>query len=433
MNAPVERILQFGTGMLLRGLCDACVDAANRARRFDGRIVALQSTQHGNADTLNAQHGAFTLVERGLEAGRFVQRMQRIEAITRALHVDADWVEVCAVASSSSLRVILSNVTEAGFRDARFHTRLTALLYERFCRLGDAAPRLFVIPTELVDRNGDVLAQHVAAVAESCRDAGRFVRWICERVRFCSSLVDRIVTGTPNPDERAEFESRLGYRDGLITLCEPYRFWAIECDPAELHGAFPIDRPGSGVVFAPSIAPLRERKIRLLNGAHTALAPIALLAGVETVREAMEHELLRPFLEHLLLREIVPTTNLPEEAATAYAYDLIERFCNPWLHHSWRVIANNQALKFSERVVPSIVGYVARFGRAPRALLVSLVAHLQFLDPEVDVPQALAQADRWGTSLAEIPEMNKEVARVRNLFVRDGWAAALATVGFEHA
>jgi tagaturonate reductase len=418
--------------MLLRGLCDACVDAANRAGHFDGGIVALQSTERGKADLLNAQHGAFTLIERGVEAGRVVERAQRIEAITRALRVDSDWAEICTVAASPDVRVVLSNVTEAGFREQPFHRRLTALLYERFRRLGSTAPRLFVIPTELVERNGDVLAKHVAAVAETHRDAEFFVRWIGSHVRFYSSLVDRIVTGTPSLQERVELESKLGYRDELITLCEPYRLWAIEGDPDELRAAFPIDGPATGVVFTSSIAPLCERKIRLLNGTHTALAPLALLAGVETVRNAMEHELLGPFIKYLLLREIVPATMLAKEEATAFAHDVIERFRNPWLQHSWRAIANGQAHKFRERVVPSIVGYAARFGRAPRALLFSLTAHLLFTDPTGSVAHALAQEDRWGASLAAIPGLTEGVTRARTVLVRFGWAAALATLTLHH-
>src|SRR5262249_27286090 len=157
-----------------------------------------------------------------------------------------------------------------------------------------------------------------------------------------SSLVDRIVTGAPNAQERADYEFRIGHRDELITLCEPYRLWAIEGDPAELRGAFPIDAVDSGVLFAPSIAPLRERKIRLLNGAHTALAPMALLAGLETVSEAAEHELLGRFLEHLLIREIVPSTTLSPNDATAFARAVLERLRNPWLHHAWRTIAQDQ-------------------------------------------------------------------------------------------
>src|SRR5436189_2882086 len=83
-----ERVLQFGTGMLLRALCAASVDAANRAGAFNGRIVVVQSTPHGHARTINAQDGLFTLVERGLQNGAAVERSRLIGSLSRALVAD---------------------------------------------------------------------------------------------------------------------------------------------------------------------------------------------------------------------------------------------------------------------------------------------------------------------------------------------------------
>src|SRR2546426_5346270 len=188
--------------------------------------------------------------------------------------------------------------------------------------------------------------------------AGRYDRsqtfrdWLKARVRFCSSLVDRIVTA-PTPHQHAGLEATLGYRDALLTVTEPYALWAIEADPAELRTAFPVE--GTTVVFAPDIAFYRERKLRLLNAVHTAAAPLALLAGVRTVRDAIAHPLLGPFLKRLLFEEIIPATDLPAGEARAFANQVLERFANPWLEHEWRVIATNQQDKFRIRVVPLIV------------------------------------------------------------------------------
>ena len=83
-----ERVLQFGTGMLLRAVCAAAVDAANAAGAFGGRIVVVQSTPQGQAAALNAQDGLFTLVERGLEHGAPVERTRLVGSISRALVAD---------------------------------------------------------------------------------------------------------------------------------------------------------------------------------------------------------------------------------------------------------------------------------------------------------------------------------------------------------
>src|SRR5437016_2823668 len=169
-----ERVLQFGTGMLLRALSAASVDAANRAGAFNGRIVVVQSTPHGCAPALNAQNGLFTIVERGLENGTPVERTRLVGSISRALVADAQWPEVRELAA-----------------------RLEP---------GDA-----------------------------------FRDWLSTRVHCCSSLVDRMTTGTPAADARSSVEATLGYSDELLTITEPHAFWAIEGPPDALRGAFAID------------------------------------------------------------------------------------------------------------------------------------------------------------------------------------------------
>lgn len=434
-----ETILQFGTGMLLRALPAAFVDAANRAGARAGRIVVVQSTTSGVAATINAQDGLFTLLERGIEDGASVERARLVGSLSRALLADADWSALLDVAASPDLRVIVSNVTEAGFRPDGFPVRLTALLHDRFARLGATAPPLAVIPTELVDDNGARLAAMVDAVAGRDEATVAFRAWLGEHVRFCSSLVDRITTGAPAADERPALERRLGYRDALLTVTEPYALWAVEGEPELLRRALPIDEANPGAVFARSIGLYRQRKIRLLNGAHTALAPLAILAGVATVRDAVEHPLLGALLDRILFDEIIPATDVPVAEATAFARSVIDRFRNPGLDHPWRTIATNQTAKLRLRVAPSIVEYASRQGRAPDGLALGLAAHLRYLRPvvqeapgrgagwwrgvrypidDVDLP---AMARHWSvaTERAEAPLSADVLARVAESALAD--------------
>jgi len=345
----------------------------------------------------------------------------------------------------------VSNVTEAGFRpDASFPARLTDLLHTRFVRLPDGPP-VFVIPTELLDDNGPRLAAMVDRLADGLERGPEFRRWLGRRVRFCSSLVDRITTGTPARDVRAALERRLGYADALLTVTEPQALWAIEADPAELRATFPIDVLPESVIIAPDIGFYRERKLRLLNGAHTATAPIALLAGVRTVREAADHPRLGVFLRHILFEEIVPSTNLPPGAALAFAGTVIDRFRNPWLDHEWRVIAANQTAKLRLRVVPSLTGFARKRGIAPQGLALGLAAYLQWARSrpagDADLPlierhwrtvepnaleeparTALSDTDLWGANLAELPGLLEATTRWLVLLQRDGVDAALAAL-----
>ncbi len=404
-----ERVLQFGSGMLLRALCVAAVDAANRAGVHAGRIVVVQSTAEGapRVRALNTQDGLYTLVERGLSGGAPLERVSVIGAISRALAADSQWNVVRDVAARPEIQVIVSNVSEAGFRiDAPFPGRLTDALHARFARTPDA-PSVFVIPTELVPDNGPRLAAMVDELAERHDRPRAFRTWLQARVRFCSSLVDRIVTAPP-PDQHEGLEAQLGYRDALLTVAEPYSLWAIEADPAELRAVFPIE--SASVLFAPDISLYRERKLRLLNAVHTATAPLALLAGVRTVREATVHPMLAPFLKQLF-KEIIPATDLPADDARAFADQVVERFANPWLEHEWRVIATNQEDKFRIRVVPLIV---RRPAPAP-GLALAAAAHLTFTRAPLE---ALGEA-------ARIPEFVEATTRWMDLLKRDGIEAAL--------
>jgi tagaturonate reductase len=234
-----------------------------------------------------------------------------------------------------------------------------------------------------------------------------FRDWLKARVRFCSSLVDRIVTAPP-PDQHAALEATLGYRDTLLTVTEPYALWAIETDPAELRAVFPIE--SVSVVFAPDITFYRERKLRLLNAVHTATAPLALLAGVRTVREASAHPLLCAFQKRLLFDEIIPATDLPAADARAFANQVLERFANPWLEHEYRVIATNQEEKFRIRVVPLIVR------RPTSCLALAAAGHLAFTRAPLD---ALGEA-------AHIPDFAAATTRWIEVLSRDGVAAALS-------
>ena len=338
-----ERVLMFGTGMLLRSLVAASVDSANRAGVFRGGIVALQSASstHDRADELNRASGRFSLIERGLDDGILIERGRVIGSITRALKLGRDQQAILELVAQPELQVIVSNTSEAGF--PALAAELAPLLRHRFARLPEAPP-LLIIPTELIPDNGAMLRRAVEQLVP-----------LPPSVHFCASLVDRITTA-----------------EGLLTIAEPYALWAIEGDPDLLGDTFPI-ADGKRVVFAPDISYYRERKLTLLNGAHTALAPLAIAAGIRTVHEATEHPVVGRFFQRLLFEELVPGSGLDQGDAREYAAQVWERFRNPLLEHEWRVIATNQAEKLAHRVLPVVRRYQAR-GRLPEGLALCLAA-----------------------------------------------------------
>lgn len=395
-----ERAIQFGTGAFLRGFLDDLLDAANRRGRFGGRIVMLGSTGSGRDQRLNEQDGLFTLVVQGHVLGEPRRDVRVVASVSRALPVSTGWPEMLRIAENPALELIFSNTTEVGIAfdesDAAagiggaphrsFAARLTHLLAHRAQHFAcDPARAPVVIPCELVEDNGDRLRAIVRQLAERWSLGAAFFHWL-DAVPFCNTLVDRIVQGAPTAEQARELDGILGYDDALVTVCEPYRLFAIEA-PQTVRDRLRFAEGDPGVVLTDDVAPYRERKLRLLNGTHTALVSIALLAGCTTVGETLAHPLVGPFVRTVLLEEIVPTVHVPD--ADAFARDVLERFANPFMRHALWDITLQGGTKWRVRLVPVIEAYARSRGRAPRRLALALAAYL-----------ALQRRDARGTSRA---------------------------------
>jgi tagaturonate reductase len=384
-----ERAVQFGTGALLRGLVDALLDEANRQELFGGRVVMIGSTGSGRDRAINDQGGLFTLVVQGLVDGEARRDSRIVSSVSRALAATTQWEDVLRCAENPALELIFSNTTEIGIvldeTDAAtppgsasprsFPAKLTAFLLHRarWCRF-DPARAPVVIPTELIEGNGDKLREIVLTLAERWRAEPEFRRWL-EAVPFCNTLVDRIVPGAPDEEYAAELRNVLPYHDGMITIAEPYRLFAIEGD-ATMRERLRFADADDGIIVAGSITPYRLRKVRSLNGAHTSFVSLAILAGCQTVREAVEHPVVGAFLRSALLDEIVPSVDVP--GAERFARDVLARFANPYLQHQLWDITLQGTTKFRVRVVPSILDYVRATGTVPRALALGFAGFLAF-------------------------------------------------------
>ena len=414
-----ERAVQFGTGAFLRGFIEYFIDSANRSGSFDGRIVAIGSTGSGRDDVVNSQQGLYTLVTEGLENGRAVREFRLISSLSRALSASSDWKDVLELARNPDIALVFSNTTEVGIAldpddelgepPRSFPGKLTAFLYERARTFGYSAESgLDVIPCELIERNGDKLREIVTELAERWNLGEQFKRWLASRVIFCNTLVDRIVPGSPSAERRAELEQIIGYQDELLTVCEPYRLFAIEC-PSECRGGLRFADADPGIILTNDIEPYRLRKVRLLNGAHTLLAPVALLCGAKTVNEAMADDLVGAYLRRTMYDELVASLDAPN--AGSFAREVVERFANPYLAHSLFDITLHGTTKMKVRVVPSIMDFAAKEGRVPELIAFGFAAFLLFLRGDL-------QQERKAAGLA-IP-VDELAAKVRDLWIAAG-------------
>lgn len=364
-NLP-EKVLQFGTGVLLRGLPDYFIDKANRNGLFNGRIVVVKSTDSGDVDAFGKQDNLYTLCIRGLDKGTAVEENLICSAVSRVLSAKSQWADVLHCAQNPDLNIIISNTTEVGIQLVResifqippqsFPAKLLAFLYTRFKTLGDAAPHLVVLPTELLSDNGKKLHAIVAELAHYNQLEVAFLNWMKERISFSNTLVDCIVPGRPDPALQKQLETTWGYSDALLTVSEVYRLWAIEGDAATKN-LLSFAAADARVIIAPDITKYKELKLRLLNGTHTLSCGLAHLAGVATVKDAMTHPHLSAFISTLMLQEIAPAIPCVLEVTEAlnFGQQVLDRFRNPHLQHRWLAITLQYTSKLAMRVVPVLL------------------------------------------------------------------------------
>lgn len=360
-----ETILQFGAGNFLRAFTDLFLAQANRdPSTAVGRIVVVQSTDRHRADALNAAGGRYHVAIQGYAAGRVIDEVEVVDSISRALHAGTQWSAVQAFAVSPSLQWIFSNTTEAGFalddRDAHRpaggiapHSFPAKLLDVLLTRHAGGLPAPVIVPCELIEQNGRKLRDLVLAQAACWQVPPVTVEWLTDACRWVNNLVDRIVPGAPAEHPRKA-------SDPLLLSAEPFAFWGVE-------GVGPfLNHPA--VTLTSDLTPYYLRKVRILNGAHSALVAHARPLGLQTVRECIEHAEVGPWLQQALTEEIVPVITDRAPEAEAFAKATLDRFRNPFLNHTLSAIALNHEAKVKVRLLPTLADYRARFGR-PAPLL----------------------------------------------------------------
>jgi tagaturonate reductase len=379
-----ERVIQFGEGNFLRAFVDWMIHRMNKTGVFKGRVVVVQPIAQGRVKALNEQDGLYTLILRGNEAGKVIDRREIIPAISRGLSVTEQWEEVLRCAENPDIEFVISNTTEAGIAyhpgdtlaanpPVSFPAKITAYLYRRYQHFqGDPTKGLTLIPCELIDRNGDNLQKIVLQYATEWNLPEAFTQWVVSANHFLNTLVDRIVTGYPFK-EAAELEANFGYRDQNLDTGEVFHCWIIEA-PAELAAKLPFDQAGLNVKWVANQTPYRTRKVRILNGAHTASVAVSLLAGIDIVRDAVNDATVGRFIREVLFEEIIPTLDLDHDELTSFAGAVLERFNNPFIDHKWFNISLNSVSKFTARVLPSLLTYQKRQGKTPARLTLSLAA-----------------------------------------------------------
>ena len=391
-KAP-EKVLQFGEGNFLRAFVDYWFDVYNEKAGWNGKCVLVQPIAPGLADTINQQEGLYTLYLRGRENGEPVDLRRVISSVSRCLnpYQEEGYRAMMEVAVSGDLEYVVSNTTEAGiiydpackFEDrpaASFPGKLTQVLHARY-KAGKGG--LVILSCELIDANGKELLKCVNQYIDQWGLEDGFRAYVNGQCTFCSTLVDRIVSGRiRDPEEVKRLEEINGYHDELLDVGEIFGVWNIE-GPEWLAEKLPFKAAGLNCPVVPDVMPYKKRKVRILNGAHTGFVLGAYLAGFDIVRECMHDGSVRGYMNKMLHEEVIPTLPLDKQDLTDFAAAVQDRFNNPFVNHELMSISLNSTSKWRARNMPSFLDYVKLNGSLPVCLTMSFAAYIAFFSNDI--------------------------------------------------
>ena len=382
------RVLQFGEGNFLRAFVDYMIDIANEQGAFDGDIVLVQPIEFGSLEKFHAQECQYTVQLRGIVDGEPKRINRMVTSVADAVDAYGEYEKYADFAKLDTLRFIVSNTTEAGIvydESDRFEFappktypgKLTKFLYERYKHFNGAADKgLVMLPLELIDDNGIHLKECVLKFAALWKLEDGFATWLNDACVFTSTLVDRIVTGYPR-DEAEELCKEFGYQDDLIVTGEPFALWVIE-SAKDIGKEFPLPDAGLPVLFTDNQKPYKQRKVRILNGAHTSFVLASYLCGNDIVLESMQDETIFNFMKATVFEEVIPTLTLPKQDLLDFAEAVITRFNNPYVKHALLAISLNSVSKWKARCMPSFLAYIEQEKKLPKHLTFSLAALMAF-------------------------------------------------------
>jgi fructuronate reductase len=393
--AQAVGIVHFGIGAFHRAHQAWYTDLAMDSGERDWAICGVSLRSATVAEQLVPQDGLYTLTERA-EAN--ATRM--IGAVREVLVARHDREATIACIASPACRIVSFTVTEKGYAraadgsldlmlaEASFYPLLSQAL-ER--RMADGLPGVTLLCCDNLPDNGRTLArllgQWIEARAPSLAD------WIKRECACPGTMIDRIVPATTVAD-LDDLETRLGLRDEGAVFTEPFSQWVIE-------DRFAGPRPGwekVGAQLVHDVAPYETAKLRMLNGAHSALAYLGLERGHEFVHQAIANPELHALTERLMRQEAATSfATAPGQDLAAYAEALIARFANPALQHRLMQIAMDGSQKIPQRWLETLAWH-QRQGRRCPAILEALAAWLRHVRGDarpVDDPMAGQLAHLW--------------------------------------
>lgn len=404
MDLSTVKICQFGEGNFLRAFVDWMMEPDS--------VVIVKPRPGKGLEKLIQCNFRYSVGLQGIDNGKTINTVESVNSIVGAINPYLQYEDFLRIAELPNLSIIVSNTTEAGIQydpDCKFTDtpalsypgKLTQMLYYRWKHFeGDTSKGLTILPCELIFHNGSELKSCIRRYIDDWNLGEEFSQWLKECCPIYNTLVDRIVSGGDDPN---------------VVKAEPYHLWVIEA-PAELRDRMPL-RSSFNILFTDNEEPYHQRKVTLLNGPHTALSAVGHLAGLETVRDCMLHPVIGPYIDQVMMQELLPTVPLPKAELEEFANSVKERFLNPYVHHLLKSIMLNNLDKYRTRDLPALHWQVEHRGALPRALTIALAANLICADKTAE---SLSDTEIWGEDLTLIQGLKDAVRNYIEQINKDG-------------
>ncbi len=400
-------IVHLGLGAFVRAHQALYTEELDAAEIGDWGMTGVSLQRPDQRDRLAPQGGLYT----ALQKDRTGVSARIVGCLGSVMVAPEDPVAVVEAMADRHVKIVSLTVTEKGYcidpatgRLQHHHpdirhdlehpgeprTAVGLILAALERRRDEGMAPFTVLCCDNLPSNGRLLASLVSDFA-ALRDCG-LATWVETHASFPSSMVDRIVPATTAEDV-AEAARLTGLFDAAPVVHEPFRQWVIE--DRFIENARPRWE-SAGAELVGDVAPYEHMKLRLLNGAHSALAYLGYLAGHETIADTVENPILRAFVQDLWRDEIIPVVPAPPGTDLSnYAGMLLERFANPAIRHRTWQIAMDGSQKLPQRLLATARERLSRNLPLPRVAL-AVAAWLRYIGGidesgrEIDVHDPLA-------------------------------------------
>ena len=390
-------IVHFGIGAFHRAHMAAYTDDAMASGEGDWRILGVSLRSPTVRDQIHPQDGLYTLVERSADG----VKARIIGAVADVLVASEERERLVATLAAATTHIVSFTITEKGYcrtpdgsLDLSLADERSAYSYlaDAFARRRDAGlSGLTLLSCDNLSSNGAQLKRLVAEYLDA--HAPILIDWFEQQCTCPSTMVDRIVPATTDAD-RIELEAMLGMRDEAAVVTEPFSQWVIE-------NSFAGPRPAweqHDAQITSDVHAYENAKLRMLNGAHSALAYLGLQRGHEFVHEGIADPELAPMIDTLMRDEAATSlTAAPGQDLSAYADALIERFKNPVLNHRLAQIAMDGSQKIPQRWLETLAFHQKHNRQCPAILcgIAAWIRHIRGDNGAVDDPMAAALEAAW--------------------------------------